>query len=268
MSNLSSKIIDIFKLGISFFHFRKLYYNKLMIYLLKKIFPPDPNKRYLNIGGGIFYFPKWENIDYYTEEIYIDYKIDLRTKTPLPFPNNSVNIIFTCHVLEHLTDDQDLFLLKECYRILKPNGLLRISVPDMDKAINAYIHNNNDFFDKGGAVCKGDNIERKLVNFLASYELNGYSGGPIIPKNRIAEKFNTLDKYSFAKWCVSQIPESAPYKAHINAFDFKKLTEMIRNAGKFSKIEKSEYRKSKRKIFSLPFFDNRPLISLFVEVIK
>jgi len=50
----------------------------------------------------------------------------------LPFDNNTINFIFSEHFLEHLFFDESLSLLKECYRILKPFGVIRTCVPDAD----------------------------------------------------------------------------------------------------------------------------------------
>ena len=50
----------------------------------------------------------------------------------LPFNNDSINFIFSEHFLEHLFFDESLSLLRECYRILKPFGVIRTSVPDAD----------------------------------------------------------------------------------------------------------------------------------------
>ena len=50
----------------------------------------------------------------------------------LPFDNDSINFIFSEHFFEHLFFDESLSLLKECYRILKPFGVIRTCVPDAD----------------------------------------------------------------------------------------------------------------------------------------
>jgi predicted SAM-dependent methyltransferase len=50
----------------------------------------------------------------------------------LPFEDNSINFIFSEHFFEHLFFDEALSLFKECYRILKPNGVIRTCVPDAD----------------------------------------------------------------------------------------------------------------------------------------
>ena len=55
------------------------------------------------IGAGIWYYPKWENVDYYTNKFYVDYKIDLRTKQEIPLASNSTKIIFSSHFFEHIS---------------------------------------------------------------------------------------------------------------------------------------------------------------------
>jgi predicted SAM-dependent methyltransferase len=48
----------------------------------------------------------------------------------LPFNDNSVCYIFSEHFFEHLFHDEAVCLLNECWRILKPRGVIRIVVPD------------------------------------------------------------------------------------------------------------------------------------------
>jgi predicted SAM-dependent methyltransferase len=50
----------------------------------------------------------------------------------LPFDNDSIDFIFSEHFFEHLFLDESLSLLRECYRILKPSGVIRTCVPDAD----------------------------------------------------------------------------------------------------------------------------------------
>jgi SAM-dependent methyltransferase len=48
----------------------------------------------------------------------------------VPFMDNDLDGILLSHVLEHCDAQEGIKLLKECYRTLKPGGLLVISVPD------------------------------------------------------------------------------------------------------------------------------------------
>lgn len=50
----------------------------------------------------------------------------------LPLEDNSIDFIFSEHFFEHLFFDEAAALFKECYRVLKPNGVIRVVVPDAD----------------------------------------------------------------------------------------------------------------------------------------
>lgn len=57
----------------------------------------------------------------------------------LPFPDGRFDAIFASHVLEHLEPDAGLSLLRECNRILKYNGILRVVVPDLEEIVRLYL---------------------------------------------------------------------------------------------------------------------------------
>ena len=57
----------------------------------------------------------------------------------LPFEDGTVKYIYTSHLLEHLKRDEADFLLKECYRVLKKGGIVKVVVPDLESAIKNYI---------------------------------------------------------------------------------------------------------------------------------
>ena len=54
--------------------------------------------------------------------------VDLRK--PLPWADEAASAIFLGEVLEHLTRDDAGRLLRECFRVLCPGGVLRLRVPD------------------------------------------------------------------------------------------------------------------------------------------
>jgi SAM-dependent methyltransferase len=56
----------------------------------------------------------------------------------LPFEDQSVDFLFSSHLLEHLYSDQAGHLLREIYRVLKIGGWARISVPDLEHAVRLY----------------------------------------------------------------------------------------------------------------------------------
>lgn len=55
------------------------------------------------------------------------------TKLPLPYPDNSVNMIFAEHLLEHNSVAQAVAFLDDCRRILKPGGRIRICCPVLER---------------------------------------------------------------------------------------------------------------------------------------
>lgn len=57
----------------------------------------------------------------------------------LPFDSGSADAVYASHVLEHLYREDALKLLSECRRILKPDGVLRLVLPDLASLARAYL---------------------------------------------------------------------------------------------------------------------------------
>ncbi|MEW5944950.1 MAG: methyltransferase domain-containing protein [bacterium] len=57
----------------------------------------------------------------------------------IPLPDNSVEVLYASHVLEHLYREKANRLLREAYRVLAPDGIIRIAVPDLRKMAEKYI---------------------------------------------------------------------------------------------------------------------------------
>lgn len=53
-------------------------------------------------------------------------------------PDASLDLVYMCHVLEHVGRMQLLLTVLEMARVLKPGGILRIAVPDLDRLIHIY----------------------------------------------------------------------------------------------------------------------------------
>ena len=88
----------------------------------------------INMGCG------WRNFG--KEWIHIDGgdydHLDYHDITKLNFEDNSVDLIYASHVLEYFDQREVTMLLKEWKRVLKPNGELRIAVPDFESMTNLY----------------------------------------------------------------------------------------------------------------------------------
>ena len=59
-------------------------------------------------------------------------------RKPLPFADHSASVVFASHVLEHLYRNEAQQLLSEAFRVLRPGGIVRIIVPDLETIIQEY----------------------------------------------------------------------------------------------------------------------------------
>lgn len=61
----------------------------------------------------------------------------------IPYNTGSVDLIHLCHVLEHFSYGEGLTLLRECRRVIKPDGVIRIIVPDGEMLTALYHYGQN-----------------------------------------------------------------------------------------------------------------------------
>ena len=95
----------------------------------------DGRPKRLHIGCGQQSIPGWVNIDNQGLPG-VDQVLDVRHG--LPFRN--VVSIYAEHFLEHLSLDEGLAFLQECRRVLSPDGVLRLSTPNLDWVIVTHYH--------------------------------------------------------------------------------------------------------------------------------
>jgi predicted SAM-dependent methyltransferase len=95
----------------------------------------ENNSLYLHLGCGDVILPKpFINLDQRKLP-----GVDVQSSVyPLPFNDNTFKLVYSSHVLEHFPRTETLCILKEWVRVLKPGGLLRISVPSLERIIDIY----------------------------------------------------------------------------------------------------------------------------------
>ncbi len=54
------------------------------------------------------------------------------------FQTGTVDLVYMCHILEHIKESDLKRVLSEMKRVLKVGGVLRLSVPDFDKLVEVY----------------------------------------------------------------------------------------------------------------------------------
>ncbi|OEU66769.1 MAG: hypothetical protein BBJ57_13680 [Desulfobacterales bacterium PC51MH44] len=123
----------------------------------------------VNIGCGLAVAPGWMNIDgslnalvatmprffhrlayhltganrYYSKAEYLrllgkHHFIHHDLAYGLPLADGVVDFLYSSHFIEHLFRKDAAHLLRESYRVLKPGGTIRISIPDLEYALSLY----------------------------------------------------------------------------------------------------------------------------------
>ena len=96
---------------------------------------PEPFLKLLyKISGANRYYSCAEYCGLLADNFFIHHDLSYG----IPFRDKSVDFIYSSHFLEHLFKNDAENLLKEAHRVLKPGGLIRISVPNLAYAISLY----------------------------------------------------------------------------------------------------------------------------------
>lgn len=87
-------------------------------------------------------------------------KIFLHNLTkPFPWKSGSVDVTYSSHTLEHMSREEGRQFLSECFRVLRPGGVIRIIVPDLRWYVDDYIN---------GKIKAEDFLEKLDVLYLSS----------------------------------------------------------------------------------------------------
>ena len=92
--------------------------------------------RRLNLGCGRRFHPDWENVDFSSTGPGVR-AYDLRKG--IPYPDAAFDVVYHSHLLEHFPKESAPVFLRECYRVLKPGGVIRIAVPDLETIVRLYL---------------------------------------------------------------------------------------------------------------------------------
>ena len=79
---------------------------------------------YINIGCGFHFHEDWTNIDFHASGKDV---IAHNLLKGIPFSDASFEVAYHSHVLEHFLKKDADFLISECYRVLKPGGMIEPS---------------------------------------------------------------------------------------------------------------------------------------------
>lgn len=92
-------------------------------------------KSYLNVGCGAKFHKDWTNVDMVSSSPHV---IRHNLLKGFPFSDNIFDAVYHSQVLEHFPKEEAFKFIKECHRVLKKNGVIRIVVPDLENIVVEY----------------------------------------------------------------------------------------------------------------------------------
>lgn len=259
--------------------------NRQDLYLYPEVNRPE-TPRYINIGAGDFYHPYWHNLDtpndYYADRQkkglgYIQY--DLTSKQPLPFNDNSIQVMYTSHVIEHINNEDVIYLFREVHRCLRLGGYFRITCPDIDLEYDAFCRRDLSFFKD--QTCYGlfdASLEQRFLDHFATplTESHPFKSSKKLTDAEINKIFTGMSKELALNHIINLIPTVISTETqkkyagdHINWFNTTKIKTMLRDS-QFENIYDSKFGQSKCPILrnTLLFDYTCPWLSLYVEAQK
>jgi hypothetical protein len=90
----------------------------------------------LNLGCGATCHPAWTNVDV---KVFAPGVIAHDLTKGVPFSDARFDVVYCSHMLEHFEPEAGENFLRECLRVLKPGGVIRIVVPDLEQIVRAYL---------------------------------------------------------------------------------------------------------------------------------
>ncbi|WFO17929.1 methyltransferase domain-containing protein [Cellulophaga baltica 4] len=141
-------------------------------------------------------FRALENLNYTTTDLdspLADIKADI---CDLPFADNSFDIIFCNHVLEHIPDDTKA--MEEIYRILKPNGWAVLQIPqDLKRATTFEDDTITDRKERAKIFGQYDHVRIYGRDYFTKLREIGFHVDEVDSTSKLTPE--TIDKYRLAK---------------------------------------------------------------------
>ena len=151
----------------------------------------------------------------------------------IPLDDETVDFIYCSHFVEHLTHKDVIKLLKDCYRILKPGGWIRVICPDLRIITSKYLEGNTEYV---LFKSKKSDLSHAFIKSL------------LLSANR-----SFLERIFFSS------------NLHCCMYDYNSLSSLLSKCG-FACIEKRQYKEGITP--DINQLDSRPEESLFVEAQK
>jgi predicted SAM-dependent methyltransferase len=123
------------------------------------------------------------------------------------YKNNSINVIYASHVLEHFKRWDYKYVLNRWYELLGEGGILRIAVPDFEQIVNHYVKHKN-LRELSGLLYGGQDYEKNFHHWIWDFQT--------LKEDLIDVGFHSVYRYDWRKTEHNQIDDfSQSYLPHL-----------------------------------------------------
>jgi len=171
-------------------------------------------------------------------------------KKKMPFDSNSIDYIYASHFLEHFKNFEAKEIIKDCYRILKGGGIIRIVVPDLELLVKKYLEKDFDYFRKMDDLMNINKEKKKYSNNILLADILISNFYPEFYKQKVIGMSKVTTFF---------------IRPHLWMYDYESLKSLLETTG-FKKIERKSFKEGN--VPDLDQLDIFPEMSLYVEAEK
>jgi SAM-dependent methyltransferase len=247
-------------------------------------------KPFYNIGAGAFYHPYWCNVDF-ASDWYKPHQTEMRhynamALEPLPIETATAELIYSSHMIEHISYEAVLRMCEEAFRCLKPGGIFRLTTgPDAETDFRALQRGDTHWFywdrvyEKPGTYesifkrpATDVPIEERWLHHVAT-QLAPNDISPSEQKFNAEEIRAVLDEKGLepALEYFTSLCSFNPDRPgnHMSWWTHDRLLDLLKKAG-FADPYRSGFNQSASPVLRhSPLFDSKhPQMSIYVEAIK
>lgn len=228
----------------------------------------------INLGCGDRVHPDWVNLDYSRANrlkvsLVGRWLTDLNVLSPaplnykdhdlrkgIPYDSKAVEYVYCSHVLEHIDRAYVQKFVAEIFRVLRPGGICRVVVPDLEKAANDYLRALEGCRDKPeSAACQTyDHVMLELFDQFVRTELGGEKGKLASASPHDQETWLQRFKRPFVRLLLPNDPAETG-ELHRWMYDDYSLVRLLRTVG-FARVKRVHYNESDIPDFAAFYLDN------------
>ena len=167
--------------------------------------------RKLQVGAGSNPYEGWLNTDVADyrrqgEVVYLD------ARKPFPLPNASFDVVFSEHMIEHLTYDEGRRFLRECFRVLRPGGRIRIATPSLRRLARLYDDELSDLQRRYLSWSVGvfvDHADAPLAGFVLNNMFHNFNHRFVYDEETLRHALDGAGFVDVKEWAVGESDDPA-----------------------------------------------------------